>query len=106
MAQKIFVTADLHHDHNNIMRFCPTTRGHFTDVGQMNEWILQEWNKTVSPKDLTYILGDVSFGKSQEAAKWVNRLNGTKILIEGNHDHRNLRDPAFRACFSQTYKYY
>ena len=106
MNRKIFITADLHHSHANIMKFCPTTRGHFNNVQDMNEWMVKEWNNIVGPEDLTYILGDVSFTQSQEAAQWVNRLNGDKILIEGNHDHRNLKDPVFRACFVAVHKYY
>jgi calcineurin-like phosphoesterase family protein len=40
-----------------------------------------------------------------EAAAIMRQLNGTKILVEGNHDRKNLRDPAFRACFKEVHKY-
>ena len=33
------------------------------------------------------------------------KLNGHKILIEGNHDYKNLKDPKFRACFAEVYQY-
>jgi calcineurin-like phosphoesterase family protein len=32
-------------------------------------------------------------------------LNGTKILIEGNHDRKLLNDPAFRAEFKEVHPY-
>jgi calcineurin-like phosphoesterase family protein len=35
----------------------------------------------------------------------MQRLNGTKILIEGNHDVKNLNDAGFRACFKEVHKY-
>jgi calcineurin-like phosphoesterase family protein len=33
------------------------------------------------------------------------RLNGTKILIEGNHDRKTLNDATFRSAFKEVHKY-
>jgi len=102
---KTFVTSDLHFGHVNIQKFCPNTRGHYRDVNHMNEEMIREWNATVSPEDTTYILGDVAFMSGYEASKIVNRLNGKKILIEGNHDRKTLMDVNFRDAFAEIHKY-
>jgi calcineurin-like phosphoesterase family protein len=35
----------------------------------------------------------------------MRRLNGTKILIQGNHDRKTLNDPSFRSCFKEVHHY-
>ena len=35
----------------------------------------------------------------------MSRCNGTKILVEGNHDRKTLQDPVFRNCFKEVHKY-
>jgi calcineurin-like phosphoesterase family protein len=103
---KTYVTSDLHFGHTNIMKFCPVTRARFNnDVSYMNEAMVEEWNAKVQPGDLVYILGDVAFMPAAKAASYMNRLNGDKILIEGNHDRKTLNDPVFRKCFVEVHKY-
>jgi len=52
-----------------------------------DQWLVKEvFNKWVGRKDTVFILGDLSMAKRQEAEKFVDRLNGQKTLIEGNHD--------------------
>jgi calcineurin-like phosphoesterase family protein len=87
------------------MKYCPTSRGHFTDVTHMNTEMVNMWNERVAPDDLVYILGDIAFGSAAEAIKLVRRMNGHWILIEGNHDYKNLRDPSFRGRFREVHKY-
>jgi calcineurin-like phosphoesterase family protein len=100
-----WITSDLHFGHTNIMKFCPETRGHFKDVAHMNEEMVRMWNAMVQPGDLVYILGDVAFMSASDAAKILMRLNGDKILIEGNHDRKTLKDHSFRSCFVEIHKY-
>ena len=102
---KTWITSDLHFGHTNIMKFCPNTRGHYKDVIHMNEDLITQWNANVSPMDRVYILGDVSFQNPQLAAETVARLNGTKVLVKGNHDRKNLKDPLFAAQFSEIHDY-
>jgi calcineurin-like phosphoesterase family protein len=71
----------------------------------MNQAMIKEWNDLIEPDDLVYILGDVAFMPAQKAAETVNRLNGIKILVEGNHDRKALNDPTFRNCFKEVHKY-
>ena len=100
---KTFVTSDLHFDHKNIMTFCPRTRSRFSDVNHMNESMMEEWNDTASPEDLTFILGDIAFCNAEKAIAYLKRLTGDKILIKGNHDRKLLKDPGFRACFKEIH---
>lgn len=81
--EHIWFTADLHHGHPKIVKICNRP----VDPADHDEWLLKEvFNKYVQKKDEVYILGDVSLGKKQDAAKWVARMNGNKHLITGNHD--------------------
>lgn len=102
---KKWITSDLHFGHANIMKFCPVTRAGFRDVDHMNECMIEEWNCNVAPEDEVFILGDVAFLPAAKAANIMRRLNGAKILIEGNHDRKLLQDPEFRDCFRETHQY-
>jgi len=102
---KTYITSDLHIGHANIIKFCPKTRP-YRNVQEMDNSMRNDWNTLIQPEDLVYILGDVAFNNGARAAQYVQSLNGRKILIEGNHDYKNLRDTAFRACFEQVHKYH
>lgn len=104
MISRTFITSDLHLNHTNIMKYCPNSRK-FNSIEEMNEKIISNWNKIISQDDMVYILGDVGFGSTEANTKILRRLNGTKILIVGNHDHRNLKDNDFRAEFSEVKDY-
>lgn len=81
-----FFTSDNHFGHKAIKRFCPDTR-HGSDWKEMNELMIQIWNKTVRPNDTVYTLGDFSFMSTEDTIKVLQRLNGRIHLILGNHDH-------------------
>lgn len=76
---KTFVTADLHLDHKNIIKYCNRP---FTDVNKMNRILVNNWNNIISPKDTVYFLGDLSF----HTEYWIPKLNGDITFIKGNHD--------------------
>lgn len=102
---KSWITADLHFGHANIKKFCPVTRAKYNDIDDMREKMIAEWNENVAPQDVTYILGDFAFLPAHEAVQILHRLNGDKILVEGNHDRKMLNDPSFRACFKEVHPY-
>jgi calcineurin-like phosphoesterase family protein len=103
---KTWITSDLHFGHKNIMTFCPVTRARFrNDVDYMNQAMIEEWNAIVGVEDTVYILGDVAFMSGSDAAKTVNRLNGNKILVRGNHDRKTLLDVNFRNAFKEVHEY-
>jgi calcineurin-like phosphoesterase family protein len=102
---KTWITSDLHFGHTNIMSFCPKTRGHFRNVDHMNSEMIRMWNDSVAQDDLVYILGDVAFTNAQQACAIMNSLAGTKILIQGNHDAKLIKDINFQKCFAEVHNY-
>ena len=100
-----WITSDIHLGHTKIIEYAPKYR-QYSDVDEMNEAIVAGWNAQVQPDDLTYILGDVAFCNPKKATEFMHRMNGRKILIEGNHDRKLVKDAAFRACFEEIHKYH
>ncbi len=70
----------------------------------MNEYIIKKWNSVVEDDDIVYHLGDVGFGQLQEVKGLVERLNGTKILLRGNHDFKIGVNTWKKIGFSEVYK--
>ena len=66
----------------------------------MNEALISNWNKLVGPSDQVYHLGDVAFSDPNKAIQILRRLNGTKFLLIGNHDHKNLKNSKFVEQFA------
>ena len=79
----LFFTADLHFGHKNIIKY---ENRPFNDVDEMREAYIKEWNETVTNNDCVYILGDFSFLGKTKTKEILERLNGTKFIIFGNHD--------------------
>lgn len=85
-----WITSDTHFGHENILSF--TDNGlpvrSFTSVEEMDETIIQNWNKVVKPNDIVYHLGDVVLGtgRNAEYMSILDRCNGVKELVKGNHD--------------------
>ena len=95
----MYITSDLHFYHKNIIKYCPKSRP-FSCEEEMNEIIVKNWNDKIGKNDSVYILGDVSFGKPSATIQLLNRLNGRKKLIVGNHDtDKYLSEDDFCSCF-------
>ena len=70
-----------------------------------DQWLVKEiFNKWVKPKHQVYILGDLSQAKRVIAEKFIDRLNGNKYLILGNHD-RNIDTSTRFAQITQIKKF-
>lgn len=55
----------------------------------MNDCLIKNFNSIVKPCDTTYILGDFTMKCSYENLSFLmNRLNGAKHCILGNHDSK------------------
>lgn len=48
--------------------------------------IRENWNRMINPLDVVYHLGDVICGREGDLERILEDLNGTKILVRGNHD--------------------
>jgi calcineurin-like phosphoesterase family protein len=82
-----FLTSDLHLGHKNICVFTNFDGSKvrpWDDVDEMNEAIIANWNSVVKVHDKVYVLGDVVMNKKY--LPLMDRLNGSKRLIRGNHD--------------------
>lgn len=79
----VWFTADHHFGHKRIIELAKRP---FDSVEQMDEQLIDNWNKRVAKTDLVYHLGDFAFA---DHTPYLMRLNGRKRLIRGNHDHSN-----------------
>ena len=73
----------MHFGHKNILRFCKRP---WDTVEEMDECLIQNWNKVVGKDDMVFHLGDFAFAPNSQWKKLIDRLNGHIHLILGNHD--------------------
>jgi calcineurin-like phosphoesterase family protein len=87
MDTTIWLTSDSHFMHNKDFIYKP--RG-FSDIEEMNEVLIENWNKVVKPDDIVYHLGDVFLTTNIERGiNILKLLNGKKYLAYGNHETDN-----------------
>lgn len=81
---KRYVIADHHFGHENVIAYCNRP---FNDVDHMEAELIKNWNRVVKKNDLVYVLGDFTLSRDKEYIRMLlEKLNGTKVLIMGNHD--------------------
>ncbi len=88
-----FFISDTHFGHRNIINFTDNDNKPlrpFDTVEEMDECMVERWNSVVKEGDRVYHLGDVVINR--KALPIMDRLNGKKVLIKGNHDIFRLRD--------------
>ena len=74
MKAKIWFTADLHFGHSNIIQHCNRP---FSNVDEMDNYLISRWNSVVKPNDTIFVLGDVGY----DWRKYLPNLRGDKVLI-------------------------
>ena len=79
----IYFISDTHFYHTAIIPYCQRP---FLSVDDMNEKLIENWNKVVTNEDTVYFLGDFGFSSAPKLKDITSRLNGYKIIIRGNHD--------------------
>lgn len=94
-----FLVSDTHWGHQGMVKFLREDGSKlrpWETTDEMDEAMIDNWNKVVGPKDKVYHLGDVVINR--KALKTLARLNGDKVLIKGNHDIFRLEEytPYFR----------
>lgn len=82
---RYFFISDMHFHHKLALDW----RTEFSSLDQMNNTMVENWNKIVSPQDVVYNLGDEHLGNAQDSQKLLRSLNGYKILIRGNHSNKS-----------------
>ena len=100
----LFFTSDTHFGHANIIRL---SNRPFGAVEDMNERIVENWNRVVGADDVVYHLGDAVMGKFEDNVSYLGRLNGKKFLVPGNHDRvfsqeKPARRERFRAFYEEN----
>lgn len=78
----IYLTADWHLTHKNIIDYCKRP---FKTVLEMDNALIENFNKVVKKEDHTFILGDFSFCTTP--ILFTPLLNGSLSFVRGNHDH-------------------
>ena len=98
-------TSDDHWNHTNVIKYCgrPFLKEDGTpDVELMNETMIERWNSVVDRDDVVYHLGDVAMGPRHLLPPIVERLNGYKVLVKGNHDRS--KTAMLEAGFDEVYE--
>ena len=89
-----FLISDTHFGHAGVCRFLRedgvTKLRPWDTPEEMDEFMVAAWNERVRPNDKVYHLGDVVINR--RALAIMDRLNGDKVLIRGNHDIFKLED--------------
>ena len=88
---KDYFIADTHFGDGNIIRY---ENRPFASVQEMDTAMIAKWNQVITDEDTVYVIGDFSaYHDEEKDRELLNRLNGKKILIIGNHDmHRNSEE--------------
>jgi calcineurin-like phosphoesterase family protein len=98
----IYFSSDHHFNHRNIIKY---SNRPFSCVEEMNEIMLERWNKTIKPSDTVYYLGDLSFGDFNYTEKLIKSLNGTIFYLFGNHDRLIKKEWKLKSLFKWTGDY-
>lgn len=88
MNYNIFFISDTHFSHDNayhFMNYDGSKMRPWDSSAEADEYMIEKWNLLVKPNDKVYHLGDVGFNRNK-LDYLLPRLNGTKVLIKGNHD--------------------
>lgn len=88
-----YYIADCHFYHEALQN-AMDGRG-FSNAGEMNAYMISQWNKKVKRRDEVVILGDFSMGDAQMTNRILEQLHGKLYLIVGNHDNKYLRSREF-----------
>jgi calcineurin-like phosphoesterase family protein len=86
---EVFLVSDTHFGHSKMyempfLRPDGTPMRPWPSAEQADEAMIERWNAVVTPRDKIYHLGDVAIPR--RGLQVLERLNGDKVLIAGNHD--------------------
>ena len=83
---KVFTVSDHHFGHRNVIEYDDRP---FDSIEMMDLYMIGAWNSVVSPADMVVHVGDFSFHKFDMTKHILDSLNGIKMLVKGNHDHKS-----------------
>ena len=92
----VWVTGDTHFGHGNVIGY---SNRPWSGIEEMNEGLIENWNRFIKKNDTVYHLGDFCLTMRQELIDgWLGRLNGTIRLLKGNHDNWVRKLPKLKNC--------
>lgn len=99
--KQIFFSSDWHIGHENSIKF---DNRPYRDLDHMHSELIKNFNKQVPIDGLTYFMGDIVTHSASLTKTVIDQLNGTKILIVGNHDknYESCYNAGFDAVMHQT----
>ena len=80
-----YYIADNHFFHRSLLT--KMDQRDFDSVEEMNDYMIEQWNKKVRKNDEVVILGDFSWGDLEQTQDVLDRLKGKLFMIRGNHDY-------------------
>lgn len=83
VKSNLFFTSDTHFSQERTLEL---TRRPFTSIDDMDQTMINGWNKVVKNNDIVFHLGD--FGNYS----FLNKLNGKKVLILGNYEQKEMEE--------------
>lgn len=101
---KNFYIADLHLNHEQVLKNGYFHERPFETMGEMCSAIRRRWNATVTNADTVYILGDIAYRSDPVVlAEYLSTLKGNLVLVRGNHD--SVKDQRVRKQFAEICDY-
>lgn len=96
-GSNVYFTSDTHFNHKHIIGFCHRP---FKSIDDMNGALIRNWNSVVPKDGIVFHLGDFAWGNNWKPI--LDQLNGTKYLILGNHDFKNIDKEACNKYFEHV----
>lgn len=79
----IYLIGCTHFGHKNIVKLANRP---FQSIDEMDDVLIQNWNRTVKAKDEVLHLGDFAVYSKMSPDYYLKKLNGKITTIRGNHD--------------------
>lgn len=80
---RVWLCSDHHFSHHNVIKYAGRP---FANVAEMDSTMVDNHNALIGADDIVIMLGDINMGTSNAANEFLDKMNGYKILIVGNHD--------------------
>lgn len=98
----IWFISDMHFSHTNVIKFSDRP---FKDKDDMNETLIENWNKYIKDDDTVFHLGDFSFDNEANTKVFLSRLKGNINFLQGNHDKTLINMFTNKVITESRFKY-
>jgi calcineurin-like phosphoesterase family protein len=75
--------SDPHWGHTNIIKYSSRP---FSNIAEMDAELIRRYNECVQPHEVVLWCGDCTYYSPSKFAGILEQLNGSKLLVRGNHD--------------------